>query len=136
MKNDSFNNIISEKMDRVTFGSIGLACNLVSENYDNLPLLKHYPIDKIDLYYLRSQITLLAIKNRNEEKVEFNVISRDKDIIKKIAYYIVVFDYFDKGNKSMLVKDYARYKKETKGKYLVEDTYKPIYALIKLSKNY
>ena len=118
-------------MDRVTFGAIGLACNLVSENYDNLPLLKHYPIDKIDLYYLRSQITLLAIKNRNEEKVKFNIITRDKDIIKKIAF-IVVFDYFDKGNKSMLFKDYVRYKKETKGKCLVEDTYKPICTLIKL----
>ena len=131
MKNDSFNNMILENMDRVTFGALALACNLVSENYDNLPLLKHYPIDKIDLYYLRSQITLLAVKNRSNEKVEFNIITRDKDIIKKIAH-IVVFDYFDKGNKSMLVKDYERYKKETKGKYLVEDTYKPIYALIKL----
>ena len=69
MKNDSFNNIISENMDRSTFGALGLACNLVSENYDNLSLLKHYPIDKIDLYYLRSQMTLLAFKNRNEKKL-------------------------------------------------------------------
>lgn len=131
MKNDSFNNIIMENVDRFTFGVLGLACNLVSENYDNLPLLKHYPIDKIDLYYLRSQFTLLAFKNRYKEKVNFNIISRDRDIIKKIAS-IVVFDYFSEGNKSILARDYERYKKETKGKYLVKDTYKLIYALIKL----
>ena len=131
MKKETFSNIVNEKISMLTLSSLGLACNLVSENYDNLPLLKHYPIDKVDLYYLKAQIRLLFDKNKNEEEVKFNIISRDKDIIKKIAR-IVTFDYFEKGSSSMIIKAYQKYEKKTKNKFSFEDTYPLISVLIKL----
>lgn len=129
--NESFNNIVNEKMNVATLSSIGLACNLVSEKFNNLPLLKNYPINEIDLYYLRAQITQLFEKFGNEEKVNFNIVTRDSQIIKKIAH-IVVYDYFRNGDNSMIVKSYKKWAKDSNCKYSGKDTYKPIELLIKL----